>query len=149
MGPHGKLGSCCLGIPGAWLPLQHRVRDVDRHAKAIGMALNAKKTHLLFVNTRPTRQAIPFVALEDGNPLPIVQQMRLLGLLIDADLSWWPLVRDVVARSRAKIWSLVKIREIGATRNQMLSIHSQSKEFSRVWCCGLWSSPEQVAVKCD
>ena len=34
LGPHGKLSSCGLGIPGAWLPLQHRVRDVNRHAKA-------------------------------------------------------------------------------------------------------------------
>ena len=39
-GPHGRLASCGLGIPGSWLQLQHRIRDVDANAQAIGMKLN-------------------------------------------------------------------------------------------------------------
>ena len=38
-GPHGRLAGCGLGIPGGWLPLQHRLRDVDTNARAIGMKL--------------------------------------------------------------------------------------------------------------
>ena len=123
LGPHGKLAGCGLGIPGAWLPLQHRVRDVSHHAKAIGMQLNEKKTNLLIINKRTSRQAVPFVALTDGNPLPIVKQMRLLGIIVDADLTWWPLVDDVVARSKAKVWSLAKLREAGASSDQMKALY--------------------------
>ena len=123
IGPHGRLGSCGLGIPGAWLSLQHRVRDVNLHAEAIGMKLNAKKTNLLFINKRTTRQAIPFVSLQDGDPLPIVAEMRILGLIVDMNLTWWPLVNDIVARSRAKVWSLVKLRDAGASSEQLLTLY--------------------------
>ena len=67
-GPHGKLGSCGLGIPGGWLALQHRIRDVDQNDEAIGMRLNAKKTNLLFINTRNSLQAKPFISLREGDP---------------------------------------------------------------------------------
>ena len=58
-----------------------------------------------------------------GHPLPVVSQMRLLGLIIDDRLSWWPLVEDVVKRSKAKIWSLLKLREAGASRDQLLALY--------------------------
>ena len=40
-GPYGRLQGCGLGIPGAWNSLEHRLRDVDRNAKAIGIKLNS------------------------------------------------------------------------------------------------------------
>ena len=53
----------------------------------------------------------------------MVEQTRLLGLIFDADLSWWPLVRDLVQRCRAKIWSLVRLREAGADVEQLLAVY--------------------------
>ena len=50
--------------------------------------------------------------------------MRLLGLLIDEGLTWWPLVLDIVKRCRSKIWSLVKLREAGASQDQLLSLYT-------------------------
>ena len=47
LAPHGKLASCGLGVPGDWLPLQHRLRDIDRNAKDIGMLLNVKKNNMI------------------------------------------------------------------------------------------------------
>ena len=76
-GPHGRLGSCGLGIPGGWFPLQHRLRDVDANARAIGMQLNTKKTFLMVFNLTKNSQYIPFCSLIDGEPLPVVSEMRL------------------------------------------------------------------------
>ena len=105
------------------MSLQHRVRDVDRQSRAIGMSLNAKKTHLFFINSKTSKQAVPFVALTDGDPLPIVSEMRLLGLVVDAELTWWPLVQDIVARARSRIWSLAKLRDVGASTSQLVSLY--------------------------
>ena len=49
--------------------------------------------------------------------------MRLLGLIIDEKLSWWPLVRDIMKRSQAKIWSVVKLREAGASTQQLVELY--------------------------
>ena len=87
-GPHGRLGSCGLGVPGGWFHLQHRLRDVDVNARAVGIQLNTKKTMLMVFNFTHNRQFIPFCSLTEGEPLPVVKEMRLLGLLLDDRLSW-------------------------------------------------------------
>ena len=87
------------------------------------MQLNTKKTKLMVFNPTKKMQAIPFCSLVNGEPLPVVREMRLLGLIIDDRLSWWPLVRDVVQRCKGKIWSLVKLRDAGATTDQMVALY--------------------------
>ena len=77
----------------------------------------------MIVNLTTNRQCIPFCSLHDGHPLPVVNQMCLLGLIIDDKLTWWPLVENVIRRSRSKVWSLVKLREAGAKRGQLLDLY--------------------------
>ena len=119
-GPHSKFDGCGLGIPGQWFQLEHRLREIDRNVKSIGMVINPKKTTLMVFNPTKTRQCLPFCSLSDGDPLPLVCVSRLLGLIIDDRLSWWPLVRDLVRRAKAKIWSLAKCRDLGADTSQLL-----------------------------
>ena len=97
---------------------------MDRHASSIGMKLNDKKTNIIMFNPAYTHQAVPFIAVEDGSPLPVIRKMRLLGLLLDCDLTWWPLVMDLVNRCKSKIWSLMKLREAGANRQQLTILYT-------------------------
>ena len=87
------------------------------------MELNTKKTNMLVINKTRNRQAVPFCSLQDGEPLPIVKEMRLLGVVVDEGLTWWPLVLDIVQRCRCKIWSLLKLREAGASEDQLLCLY--------------------------
>ena len=123
LGPVGRMGSCNLGVPGMWFSLQHRLRDIACNVASIGMKINEKKTTLMIFNEATSRQFIPFCSLTDGNPLPVVRESRLLGLVLDNRLSWWPMTRDIVRRARCKVWSLVKLREAGANRDQLLSLY--------------------------
>ena len=54
------------------------------------------------------------ISAEQGQPLLLVNEIRLLGLIFDQELTWWPMVRDLVSRSRAKVWSLLRLREARA-----------------------------------
>ena len=118
-----KLEDCGLAIPGPWFALQHRLRDVDQNARSVGMVLNEKKTTLMFFNFTINRHCVPFCALKDGQPLPVVGQARLLGIIVDQDLSWWPLVKDLVKRASVKLWSLVKLRDTGADVAQLVQVY--------------------------
>ena len=147
-GPHGRLSSCGLGVPGGWFPLQHRLRDVEANAKSIGMELNSKKTTLMMINESKNRLCVPYCALEDGDPLPVVDNMRLLGLVIDDRLSWWPLVHVVTKKAKAKIWSLLKLREAGASSKQLLDLYlARVRSTLRVWGPWVWTSVKWVTVK--
>ena len=79
------------------------------------MKLNSSKTKMIVFNPTEIRQCVPFVSLLDGEPLQCVDEMRLLGMLFDDKLSWWPLVADIKRRTSTKIWSLVKLRDAGAS----------------------------------
>ena len=123
LSPKGNMGKHDLGIPGCWTVLQHRLRDAKVQADAQGMLLNTKKTNLIVFNGTHTRHAIPYISLDDLNPLLCVKEMCLLGAVLDEGLTWWPLVRDLAARCRGRIWALVRIRERGASRDQMVATY--------------------------
>ena len=53
----------------------------------------------------------------------VVGQARLLGIIVDQDLSWWPLVNDLVKRASVKLWSLVKLRDTGADVAQLVQVY--------------------------
>ena len=114
LGPVGKLASVGLAIPGQWLGLQHKLQDVTANAVEMGMKVNHEKTKAISFNMTKTYQAIPMISATEGQSLMLVQELRLLGILFDHELTWWPMVRDICSRSRAKIWSLLRLREAGA-----------------------------------
>ena len=67
LGPHSKFDRCGLGIPGSWFQLEHRLREIDRNVKSIGMVVNTKKTTLMLFNNTRSRQCLPFCSLADGD----------------------------------------------------------------------------------
>ena len=123
LGPLGKLQSCGLGIPGCWTQLEHRLRDIERQSKAVGMILNTDKTKVICFNFTKNRQAEPFIGALDGAPVQVVDNMRLLGIPFDHKLSWWDLVDDICSRVRKKLWMLLRFREAGANQCQILTAY--------------------------
>ena len=50
-------------------------------------------------------------------------ELRLLGLLLDQHLSWWPMVEDIARRARNKVWHMIRLRENGASQSQLLTVY--------------------------
>ena len=96
---------------------------MEDHVSSIGMQINTKKTTLMLFNLTKNRQCLPFCSLMDCEPLQFVGESRLLGLVLDDHLTWWPLVRNVVRKAKSKVWSLLKCREIGASVEQLTSVY--------------------------
>ena len=96
------------------------------------------------------RKAVPFISLEDGHPLPVVSTMRLLGLLIDSDLTWWPLVTDLTSRCKSKIWSLLRLREAGADIPQLVTLYTSRVRSTVEYSCqvygGLLSAAQSKVI---
>ena len=88
------------------------------------MKLNSTKTKIIVFNFTINKQAVPLVIPIEEDPIMVVDKLRLLGLLWDQDLSWWPLVEDIKGRVRAKLWLLYKFREAGANTEQLLTVYT-------------------------
>ena len=92
------------------------------------------------INPAHTKQAVPMVAAVDGSPLLCVSEMKLLGLIFDDSLTWWPLVNDLTGRTRRKIWALHRLREAGASTevlkvNYVTRVRSILEYGAVVWGC--------------
>ena len=153
-GPHGRMAGCGMGIPGQWLSLQHKLRDVIKNTEALGMQVNSRKTKILMINDAHTKQAVPLVSATDGDTILCVAELKLLGLVFDEKLCWWPMVTDLVRRTRTKLWALMRLREAGASL-EVLKVNYCSKvrtilEYcGPVWGCFVSGIQEQKIESCQ
>ena len=74
-------------------------------------------------NFTKQKQAFPFICPVGGPPLQVVGELRLLGMLFDHELSWWPLIEDIKGRVKAKLWMLFRFRDAGANQGQLLATY--------------------------
>ena len=74
----------------------------------------------------------------DKNLLLCHSEMRLLGLLLDEGLTWWPLVTDLIRRCNARVWALVRLRENGATVPQLVESYKMRIRTVLEYCCPVW-----------
>ena len=135
---HGRMTSCGMAVLGDWLMLQHKLKEVTTNAEALGMIVNDTKTKIIMFNPAYTKQAVPLVSAVPGKPLLCVGKMRLLGLVPDEKLTWWPMVSDLTKPSRSKLWALVRLREAGAGHevlffNYLSRIRSVLEYRAQVW----------------
>ena len=77
--------------------------------------------------------------------------MRLLGLVFDERLTFWPLVNDITSRARNKIWELLRLREAGAPIdilkiNYCTRVRNTLEYGSPVWG-GLLSGIQEKAIE--
>ena len=59
------------------------------------MVLNTDKTKIISFSYARDYQAVPFVAVKDGDPILCVDKIKLLGLVFDDKLTWWPFVSSI------------------------------------------------------
>ena len=103
--------------------LQHQLEDLNIFTKAHSMKINSSKTKCLpFINSR-TKDFMPELTLEEGNYLEVIYQLKLVGLVINSELSWQPHIDYTVARVNKVIWQLVRLKQLGAPRDKLIILY--------------------------
>ena len=70
--------------------LQHQLEDLKQFTKTHSMKINSLKTKCLpFINSR-TKDFVPELTLEEGSHLEVIYQLKLVGLVINSEVSWQP-----------------------------------------------------------
>ena len=87
------------------------------------MRINFKKTKVIPFNFSKTKDFIPEVSFPSSEPLDVVYQTKLVGLVISSNLSWGPQVDYTVANASKKLWLLVRFKNRGAKQEQLLTLY--------------------------
>ena len=113
-----------LELPANKSVLQHQLSDLTKFTENSSMKLNAKKTKCIpFINSK-TKDFMPKLTTNTGEELEVVYELKLVGLVVTSDLSWGAHVNYTVERVSKVIWQLVRFRQLGATREQLLTFYT-------------------------
>ena len=114
--------------PGLYLPvdqscLQHQLADLLAFANNHKMKINLKKTKILPFNVSKKYNFLPQLFFPGSEPLEVIYETKLLGVILSSDLSWTPHVNDVTRRATAKLWILVRFKHLGGSQEQLLKVY--------------------------
>ena len=123
IGPANRHEQPGLHLPVEQSVLQHQLADLltftDKHL----MKINFKKTKILPFNTSKKYDFLPQLSFPGTEPLEVIYETRLLGIILASDLSWSPHVNDMTKRATSKLWILVRFKSLGGSQDQLLKVY--------------------------
>ena len=65
----------------------------------------------------------PLISFPGQEPLEVIYQTKLLGVLISSDLSWSPHVQDLITRATKHLWIIIRFKSLGGSQDQLLTTY--------------------------
>ena len=66
---------------------------------------------------------MPQLQLEDGSYLEVIYQLKLVGLVINSELSWSAHIDYTVKRVDKILWQLTRVKQIGASQDKLVQFY--------------------------
>ena len=114
-------------IPGLSFPveqsiLQHQLADLLEFTNTNKMKINFKKTKIIPFNFSKKFDFLPQLHFPDSQPLEVIYETRLLGVILTSNLSWTAHVNDITKRATTKLWVLIRFKSLGGSTDQLLKV---------------------------
>lgn len=118
---------------------QALLRHVSERAREKGMSINEKKTGLMLVSAATSFQARTRVSL-DEETIHGKDCMKVLGVTLTNDLSFYEHVEKIAAKTRAKTWALSKLRRKGLSEKNLIKTYKCLIRPSLEYAAAAWHS---------
>ena len=118
---HGRTGHV---LPPANSQVYNQLQKTEEYAKLNDMIVNYDKTKLMVFNKCKSVDFSP--KFEFGNKqLEVVEEIRLLGVIIRSDLKWSSNTEDLVKRASNKLWVIRRLKSLGANNLELVDIYTK------------------------
>ena len=102
--------------------LYKQLVKTDFYARENEMKINLKKTQLMLFNPCKSLDFQSEIPL-NGHNLQVIDEMKLLGVIIKSDLCWYANTNYIVIRANKTLWLLRRLKNLGANRADLLEIY--------------------------
>ena len=92
------------------------------YADANEMKINYKKTKVMVFNPCTSIDFQPQFVLED-NELEVVDEMRVIGLIIRSDMKWSSNTESIVSRANKKLWVVRRLKKSGVKTVDLIDVY--------------------------
>ena len=75
-----------------------------------------------------------------GQQLEVVEQIRLLGVIIRTDLKWYSNTTNIVQRAVNKLWVLRRLKKFGAKTDELIDLYTKYCRSILEYAVPVWHS---------
>ena len=86
------------------------------------MKINQRKTKVMVFNPCKSIDFMPKLTLQ-GQLLEVVEEIRILGIIISSDLSWHANTEFIVSKANKRLWILRRLAALGASTDDLIKIY--------------------------
>ena len=115
---HARTGHA---LPDESSAVYRQLVKTTEYADRNQMKINFRKTKTMLFNPCTSVDFMPNFQL-GGHELELVEEMRLLGLVITSDMKWAANTEYIVKRAYKKLWVMRRLKELGANRDELVDI---------------------------
>ena len=110
-------------MPATKMILQLQLDDLVEYTRKNHMVLNSKKTKCFPFNNSRTRDFIPKLSIDGENYLEVIYSLKLVGIVINSQLTWDDHIDYTVKRVNSVLWQLTRFKQCGADRNKLITFY--------------------------
>ena len=105
--------------------LVHRQLEKTReYAVNNDMMINYKKTKAMVFNPCTSVDFMPDLRMEE-HELEVVDEVRLLGIIISSDLKWSANTENMIKRAYKKLWIIRRLKGLGASEIDLVELYTK------------------------
>ena len=79
----------------------------------------------MIFNTGRRYDVMPRLALQEDNYLQVVDQFKLLGVVLRSDLKWYDNTEYICKKGYARLWMLRRLKGLGANEEEILDVYQK------------------------
>ena len=102
--------------------VQKQLEAIKTYSDDHQMRLNVEKTKVIVFNRSKKYDFMPNCYFNPGENLKVVEELKLLGVMITSDLSWTAHCDYICKRAFARLWMLRRLKPLGANSEELLEV---------------------------
>ena len=89
------------------------------------MLINSEKTKVMLFNTGTKYDFMPNLQINDGEFLEVVEEFKLLGVVLQSNLKWYANTDYMCKKGYARLWMIRRLKGLGASIDEMLDVYEK------------------------
>ena len=120
--------------------LQQFLDEGEQFTLSNGMKINSKKTKILKFNKSRKHDFPPELYLSDGQMLEVVEEIKLVGVMVSQDLKWQKNTDFICTKASQKLWIIRRLKKFKLNITQLLDVYQKEVRSILEYAVPVWNS---------
>ena len=112
-------------LPDEKNPMQPHFNQLQNYAREHQMVINQDKSKVMIFNQGWKYDFLPHILTEGGDMLEVVEECKLLGLVIRSDLSWQSNTEQLCIKAYNRLWMLRNLKKFGVNNDELIDVYNK------------------------